>query len=73
VLSATDAHHSHGISVSAWMTEAARQALVVRDGLTAVSEWERANGSFTPDGENRNPAKQWLQIPIPAPDPVTVL
>ena len=36
-----------GISVSAWMTEAARRALVVRDGLTAVSEWERANGSFT--------------------------
>ncbi len=38
-----------GISVSAWMTEAARRALVVRDGLTAVAEWERLNGPFTPD------------------------
>ncbi len=42
-----DAAAREGISVSAWMTEAARRALVVRDGLTAVSEWERANGSFT--------------------------
>ncbi len=38
-----------GISVSAWMTEAARRALVVRDGLAAVAEWERANGSLTPE------------------------
>jgi hypothetical protein len=38
-----------GISVSAWMTEAARRALLGRDGLTAVSEWERAHGSFTPE------------------------
>jgi hypothetical protein len=44
-----DAAAQEGISVSAWMTEAARRALVVRDGLTAVSEWERANGSFTPE------------------------
>jgi hypothetical protein len=38
-----------GISVSAWMTEAARRALVVRDGLAAVAEWERIHGAFTPD------------------------
>lgn len=38
-----------GISVSAWMTEAARRALVVRDGLAAVAEWERSNGRFTPE------------------------
>ena len=38
-----------GVSVSAWMTEAARRALVVRDGLAAVAEWERLNGAFTPD------------------------
>ena len=31
------------------MTEAARRALVVRDGLAAVAEWERKNGAFTPD------------------------
>jgi predicted HicB family RNase H-like nuclease len=28
------------VSVSAWMTEAARRALLVRDGLRAVQEWE---------------------------------
>lgn len=36
-----------GISVSAWMTRAARQALLVRDGLVAVGEWERSNRAFT--------------------------
>lgn len=36
-----------GMSVSAWMTEAARRALVVRDGLAGVAEWERANGALT--------------------------
>lgn len=36
-----------GVSVSAWMTEAARQALLVRDGLRAVAEWEREHGAFS--------------------------
>jgi hypothetical protein len=36
-----------GISVSAWMTEAARRALLVRDGLRAVAEWEEEHGGFT--------------------------
>lgn len=36
-----------GVSVSAWMTEAARRTLVVRDGLTAVAEWERENGALS--------------------------
>ncbi len=36
-----------GVSVSAWMTEAARRALVVRDGLEAIGEWEQLHGSFT--------------------------
>lgn len=36
-----------GVSVSAWMTDAARRALVVRDGLAAVAEWERKHGTFT--------------------------
>jgi hypothetical protein len=43
-----DAAAQEGISVSAWMTEAARRALVVRDGLSAIAEWERINGPFTP-------------------------
>lgn len=38
---------NEGVSVSAWMTNAARRALVVRDGLRAVAEWEAENGAFT--------------------------
>ncbi len=33
-----------GVSVSAWMTMAARRALLVRDGLRAVAEWEQEHG-----------------------------
>ena len=36
-----------GLSVSAWMTEAARLALKVRDGLAAVAEWEAEHGALT--------------------------
>lgn len=36
-----------GVSVSAWMTAAARRALLVRDGLRAVAEWEKENGVFS--------------------------
>jgi hypothetical protein len=36
-----------GISVSSWMTNAARRALLVRDGLLAVAEWEEEHGSFS--------------------------
>ncbi len=36
-----------GVSVSAWMTAAARRALVVRDGLRAVAEWEQEHGRLT--------------------------
>ena len=36
-----------GVSVSAWMTGAARRALVVRDGLRAVAEWEVEHGELT--------------------------
>jgi hypothetical protein len=36
-----------GVSVSAWMTNAARRSLKVRDGLEAVAEWEREHGEFT--------------------------
>jgi hypothetical protein len=35
-----------GLSVSAWMTAAARQALKVRDGLAAVAEWEAEHGAL---------------------------
>lgn len=42
-----EAAAGEGVSVSAWMTEAARRALLVRDGLAAVAEWEAQHGSFT--------------------------
>ena len=41
------------MSVSAWMTAAARRALLVRDGLAAVSEWEAEHGPLT-DSELRS-------------------
>lgn len=36
-----------GLSVSAWMTNAARKALLVRDGLRAVAEWEAERGALS--------------------------
>ncbi|HUY61313.1 MAG TPA: hypothetical protein VMW49_05505 [Candidatus Dormibacteraeota bacterium] len=36
-----------GVSVSAWMTNAARRALLVRAGLRAVADWEADHGAFT--------------------------
>ena len=42
-----DAAHAEGTSVSAWITEAARRALLLRDGLAAVREWEAEHGPFT--------------------------
>jgi hypothetical protein len=38
---------AEGVSVSAWMTEAARRALRRRDGLAAVSEWEAQHRRLT--------------------------
>ena len=42
-----DAAAEDGVSVSAWMTEAARRQLKVRDGLAAVAEYEAEFGAFT--------------------------
>lgn len=36
-----------GVSVSAWMTSAARQALQRRAGLTAIAQWEKQHGPFS--------------------------
>ena len=44
VLSAAEAE---GLSVSAWLTAAARRALRIRDGLAAVAEWEVEHGPLT--------------------------
>ncbi len=42
-----DAAAEEGVSVSAWMTDAARRALLIRDGLAAVAEWEAHHGALT--------------------------
>lgn len=42
-----DAARADGVSVSAWMTGAARRALLIRDGLAAVAEWEAEQGPLT--------------------------
>ena len=34
-------------SISAWMTDAARRALLVRDGLAAIAEWESEHGALS--------------------------
>jgi hypothetical protein len=41
------AAEADGISVSAWMTAAARRELRLRDGLAAVAEWEAEHGPLT--------------------------
>jgi hypothetical protein len=41
-----------GVSVSAWMTAAARMALQRRAGLAAVALWEKQHGSFTTEEIN---------------------
>jgi hypothetical protein len=38
-----------GVSISAWMTGAAREALQRRAGLAAVALWEKQHGAFTPE------------------------
>ena len=38
---------AEGTSVSAWITAAARRALLIRDGLAAVAEWEAEHGALT--------------------------
>lgn len=42
-----DAAAAEGLSVSAWMTSAARRALLARDGLAAVADWEAEHGALT--------------------------
>jgi hypothetical protein len=41
-----------GLSVSAWMTVAAREALQRRAGLAAIAQWEEQHGPFTPEEMN---------------------
>ena len=41
------AAEAEGVSVSSWMTAAARRELRLRDGLAAVAEWETEHGPLT--------------------------
>jgi hypothetical protein len=41
-----------GVSISAWMTMAAREALHRRAGLAAVALWEKQHGRFSAEEMN---------------------
>lgn len=55
-----------GVSVSAWMTAAARKVLKVRDGLAAVMEWETEHGPLT---DEELAAARVRAAAVPAPRP----
>jgi hypothetical protein len=44
---AKQAADRRGISLSAWMNEASRNALSIESGLAAVAEWEAEHGPLT--------------------------
>lgn len=44
---ARDAAESRGMSLSAWISDAAREALAIADGIAAVREFEAEDGPFT--------------------------
>jgi hypothetical protein len=52
------------MSVSAWMTSAAREALRRRAGLEAVALWERQHGPFTAEEttEARRSVREQLRV-----------
>ncbi len=60
-----------GVSLSAWMTEAARDALRIRTGLAAVAEWEKDHGAFTKEelNEARRRVRAQLRTPRAARRP----
>jgi predicted transcriptional regulator len=50
------------VSVSAWMTQAAREALQRRAGLAAVAEWEKQHGVFT--AEEMEEARRSVRVQL---------
>jgi hypothetical protein len=44
---AREAAEREGLSLSAWVNEAAREALAIEDGLAAVAEYEAENGPIS--------------------------
>ena len=51
-----------GVSVSAWMTMAALEALLRRAGLAAVALWEKQHGRFTT--EEMNEARRSVRVQL---------
>ena len=51
-----------GVSVSAWMTSAAREALQRRAGLAAVARWEKQHGRFS--AEEMNEARRSVRAQL---------
>jgi hypothetical protein len=41
---AAESARRRGVSLSAWLNEAAATALAIEDGLAAVAEWEQEHG-----------------------------
>jgi hypothetical protein len=54
-----------GVSISAWMTTAAREALQRRAGLAAVARWEEQHGRFT--AEEMNAARRSVRAQLRTP------
>jgi hypothetical protein len=54
-----------GVSISAWMTNAAREALQRRAGLAAVARWEKQHGRFT--REEMDEARRNVQAQLRTP------
>jgi hypothetical protein len=54
-----------GVSVSAWMTSAAREALRRRAGLAAIARWEKQHGRLTAEemNEARRSVREQLRKP----------
>lgn len=51
-----------GLTVSAWMTNAAREALQRRAGLAAVAQWEKQHGRFS--AKEMNEARRNVQAQL---------
>ena len=56
------AAEAEGVSVSAWMTVAAREALQRRAGLAAVALWEKEHGRFC--AEEMNEARRSVRAQL---------
>ena len=54
-----------GVSVSAWMTSAAREALRRRAGLAAIAAWEKQHGPLT--SEEMDEARRNVRAQLRAP------